>query len=476
MENKNGIRVLFVEPRGAAANVFDKFMNIPMLGPLYLATIIDRAGYEVSIVNENIIRREVGLEELEQTDILCLSCMTATIGRGKKIAREYKKIRHAKGLESWSIVGGIHASMIPEDVVGDFDQVFIGEGETRILDLLSGKIRDKIVYGERLEDLDDVPVPDFRLLKGWEHMKAWPIMTSRGCPYNCTFCSVTEMFGQGYRMKSVEKVIKEIKSYDHNWLFFVDDHFVVKKKRTQELLDAMHREKMHLRWSCQVRTELSKDPPLVDNMRKAGCKTVYIGFESINPKSLEEMHKHQTVKDIKRSVTVFKEYGINIHGMFMFGSDSDTKDIFKTTSKFCRESGLTSVQYMIMTPLPGTELYRQLENQGRLLHKKWEFYDAMHVVFQPMKLSAYELQQGMIECYNDFYSYTHAFNDALNVFAEALVNVGKGVFYKFNKRTLISILVKALGRRIVKSWVENNQRYLGYLYIMDGKKDKNPDY
>jgi len=464
---KNGIRVVFIEPMGPNSNVFDRFMTIPMLGPLYLGTLAEQAGYEVSILNENILRRKVNNEELKEADILCVSCMTSTVERGKLIARNYKNIRESAHRESWCIIGGIHASMIPNDVINDFDQVFVGEAETKFLSLLAGEIRDKIVYGEMVKNLDDTPIPNFQLLRNWESMKSWPIMTSRGCPYDCTFCSVTAMFGQSYRVKSVERVIEELKSYDHSWFFFVDDHFVVKRKRTEKILDALESNKMDLRWSCQVRTELSKDKNLVSRLRDTGCRTFYVGFESINPKSLEEMNKRQTVEDISRSIRVFRKANINVHGMFMFGSDSDEKGIFENTSKFCKESRLSTVQYMIMTPLPGTVLYKQLEREGRLLHKKWEFYDAMHVVFQPKKLSAFELQQGMIDCYSDFYSYTNAFNDALNVFFKTLIVISKKLFKRAHLPSIMPPLTKMVGKQIVKNWILHNRAYMGYLKVMN---------
>ena len=466
-KTKNGINVVFIEPLSTLTNVFDKFMSIPMLGPLYLATIADKAGYNVSILNENILRRKVMKEELENVDILCMSCMTATVDRGKIIAEEYKKLRDSLGRESWTIIGGIHASMIPEDVVDHFDQVFIGEAEEKILDLLSGKDRSKIVKGNRIANLDSTPIPDFKLLKNWQSMRAWPVMTSRGCPYDCTFCSVTAMFGQSYRVKSVERVLEEVNSYDHNWFFFVDDHFIVRKKRTNKILDAFEEQKLKLRWSCQVRTELGRDPDLVKKMRRNGCRSVYVGFESINPKSLEEMNKRQTPEDIRQSIKVFRKSDINIHGMFMFGSDSEDKDIFKSTSDFCRKSGINTVQYMIMTPLPGTVLYKQLEKAGRLLHKKWEYYDAMHVVFQPKNFSTVELQKGMIDCYSDFYSYTNAFNDGLNLLFNALVAMCKRIYSRAYLPSPIPAIMKIAGKHIVKSWVVNNKSYLDYLKIMN---------
>jgi len=282
--------------------------------------------------------------------------MTATITRGKEIAREYKDVRTRAGKKSHSIIGGIHASMMPEDVINDFDQVFVGEAENHIVDLLTGKLTGKVVIGARVDDMDTLPVPDFKLLKGWERMKIFPVMTSRGCPFNCNFCSVTEMFGRGYRVRSVDKVMEEVALHRDHRIFFVDDHFVVNKTRTHEMLDKM--KKMGFsgkKWSAQVRTEVTKDIHLVQRMKEAGCATVYIGFESINPESLKEMQKGQTVEDIRRSIKVFRKNGILVHGMFMFGSDSDTREIFPSTSEFCLRSGLSSVQYLVLTPLPGTE-------------------------------------------------------------------------------------------------------------------------
>ena len=465
------MKVLFVEPRGAFSNVFDKFMTIPLLGPVYLATIAEKAGFEVSIINENIVNRKVAPKELESADILCVSSMTATIIRGKEIAREYRKIRSKAGKKAHSIIGGIHASMIPEDVINDFDQVFVGEAENQIIDLLSGKLKNKVVFGSRIENLDALPIPNYRLLKDWEKMKVIPVMTSRGCPFNCTFCSVTEMFGRGYRVRSVDKVMEELEPFKDKIIFFADDHFVVNKKRTNEMLDKIKNSNFRGKWSAQLRTEVSKDISLVQKMKNSGCSTVYIGFESINPESLKEMRKSQNVEDIRRSIDIFRKNGIFVHGMFMFGSDSDKKDIFKATSDFCLRSGITSVQYLIITPLPGTEFYRKIEGENRLLHKNWEYYDAMHVVFQPKNLSPRELQQGMIDSFSDFYSYTRGINEALNAVWESAVALFRNIHSRAYFPSFIPVLVKFFGRKIVKNWILYNQGYLNYLRRINGNSN-----
>ena len=149
--------------------------------------------------------------------------------------------------------------------------------------------------------------------------------------------------------------------------------------------------------------------------------------------------------------------------MFMLGSDSDEKEIFRSTSDFCRESGMTSVQYLILTPLPGTVFYRKIEKEGRLLHKNWEFYDALHVVFMPKNLTPAELQQGMIDCFSEFYSYTAAFLDALNMFFETPLVLLKKMHKNVHLPPFSNSLLKIVGKKIVKSWIRYNKPYLIYL-------------
>ena len=163
----NKKKVVFIEPRGAHSNIFAKSMTIPLLGPIYLATIAKKAGFNASVLNENILGRNVSRKELASADILCLSCITANVNRGKRIANEYR-IQRPDGRV---IIGGIHASMLPDDVSPFFDQVVVGEAENIIIDLLSGKINDKIVYAQRPENLDELPIPDFKLVKNWEKIK-----------------------------------------------------------------------------------------------------------------------------------------------------------------------------------------------------------------------------------------------------------------------------------------------------------------
>ncbi len=457
-------KILFVEPRGANSNVFDKFMTIPLLGPIYLATIAEQAGYDVTVINENILGRKISSEELTSIDILGLSCITTTVNRGKEIASEYRKIRKANGFESRTIIGGIHASMIPGDVEPHFDQIIVGEAENIILDVLSGKIKDKIVYTPGYKDLDALPFLSFNLLKESEKMNTYSIMTSRGCPYDCNFCSVTKMFGREYRAQSPQRVIDEILGYKNGVIFFSDDNFAANIKRTDQLLDLMIENEFNRRWSAQVRTEVTKKPKFVSKMKKAGCNTVYVGLESINPQSLKAMNKHQSLEDIKRTIKVFHDNGIAIHGMFILGNDTDTKDVFKRTSDFSIKTGLDYVQYSILTPLPGSRTYSQFEKEGRLLHKKWDFYDGMHVVYRPKNMTADELQRCTLRCYKDFYSFPRAVKSAFNTTVNFAATTIKKTYKKAHFPSVRPTLMRLAGRRIIINWIDYNKAYLKYLY------------
>ncbi len=452
------MKVIFIEPRGAHSNIFDKVMCIPLLGPLYLGTIARDAGYDVSIINENILRRDVRIDELE-CDVLCLTCLTTNIKRGREIAEMYK----ATYPNGKTIVGGIHASMMPCDVSNAFDQVVVGEGEDVILDVLGGKITDKIVYTKMPTDLDRFPLPDFTLIKDYKNISVWPSMASRGCPYDCNFCSVTEMFGRGYRAASPERVIEDVIRHKKGHIFFSDDHFAANMPRTERIMGLIKESGIKLNWSAQVRTNVTKDERFVARMKDANCSTVYIGFESINPKSLIDFNKGQTVDDIKRSIRVFHDNGIKVHGMFMLGSDSDTKDSFRMTSDFCNDNEIDFVQFSVLTPLPGTRTYFGLERQGRLLHKNWEYYDGLHAVFKPKNMTAEELQNGMVECFSDFYSYTNAFNNALNALADSAVVSVKKAYTRAHFPSSKPILMKIKGKEILNSWLSHNRPYMDYL-------------
>jgi radical SAM superfamily enzyme YgiQ (UPF0313 family) len=469
-----GERVPIVEPSEAPSNVFSK-EPIPMTGPVYLATILRKEGYDAFVFKEGLVGREMSDEELVKCNVLLLSLMTSTYERGVEYATRYRRLRAEAGLEARVIAGGIHPSMRPEDAAAVFDQVVVGEAETIIADILEGKIQGRIIKGERHDDLDSVvPILNFELVEGWENMHIFPVMTSRGCPHDCTFCSVTKMFGRKYRFHTPERVMQELENLDklfkehereHLWrrirrdrIFLADDNFTANLARTNDILDRIIAAGYNRKLSCQVRAEVAKQPELVAKMRRAGIDIVYVGCESINPETLKSMNKKQSVEDIVRAAEVFHDNGVQMLGMFIFGSDDDTKDVFKMTSDFCHKNKIPFVQYSILTPFLGTSLYNDMERQGRLLHKKWDYYDGMHAVFQPKNMTSVELQEGMMEGYDNFYSFGNFVREAGKYVAQSARALFTGNFPSFRPAKY-----RLAGMYIKRKWLELNQEYLNYL-------------
>ena len=218
--------------------------------------------------------------------------------------------------------------------------------------------------------LDELPFPDLELIHGYENMKTMPIMTSWGCPFHCNFCSVTAMFGRKYRFRSAENIIAELKQRKPRKIFFYDDNLAADKKRLKELCQRMLDEDIVVPWSAQMRTDVVRDPELLDLMHRTGCFRAYLGLESVNQETLDAFDKHQSVDDIVQAIRILHEHGIESHGMFVLGADTDTMQSVRETVKFAMKNHIDTIQLAALTPLPGTPLYDELDAAGRIFEKQ----------------------------------------------------------------------------------------------------------
>ena len=451
-------KVIIIEPRGGPAHVFADYLHLPLMGTLYLGTILKQAGYDVRILNENFLGRDVALSELD-ADYLLLSLLTPTAERGYELARTFRKLNP----HSRTIIGGIHPSFLPDEAASYADHVVTGEGEAVIVDLLKYGSDEKVIVGSRIENLDDVPIPDFSLLVNRDKLQITPTMTSRGCPFDCNFCAVTEMFGRSYRTQSLERTIEELGRIQTRRVFIYDDNFAADPRRTHALLDRMIERSFAFKWSTQVRADVTRDRELIAKMHRAGCRRVYIGFESINPATLVHLKKKQSPEDVQDAIRTFHANNISIHGMFMFGSDEDHESIFRQTASFCRKNRLSSVQFLILTPLPGTAFYKRMEGENRLLHRMWQYYDGMHSVFRPRHVTALELQEGALEAFQDFYSYLGLLNDSINIFFETAQGLATSFISGIRIPSLKNSIIKLQAKVIIRKWKGMNKDYLSYL-------------
>ncbi len=461
--------MLFIEPSAGQLNVFAQF-TLPRLGSFILAGLVNRQpNWKAQVFVEGRQRFELQgwLDQHGRPEVVGISTITATAKRGYALAEACR----ARGIPV--ILGGPHVTFLPQEALAHADLVVRGEGEGAMNALLalwqegyleptdpryaavpnlswkdSAGLIQHNPMAPWLADLDALPVPDFSLANGTADcvmggQKTVMVQTSRGCPFDCSFCSVTGMFGRKFRYRSVPSIIAELRRYDRrdHFVFFCDDNFTANKRRAGELLGAMLSAGFKFQWSTQVRTDLARDPELVRLMKRAGCFTVFMGLESVNPQSLAEMKKNQSLEDIRNAIRVVQAAGIHIHGMFVFGFEADNWETVEATVNFARQMKLTSVQLLILTPLPGSELYQRLNAEGRITSFDWDHYDTHHVVYRPAGFTPLELQRAQI------YGHTR-----LYALRESLRKVATGDWVSAG----LSFYAWKLNRR----WQQANQPYL----------------
>jgi radical SAM superfamily enzyme YgiQ (UPF0313 family) len=416
------MQITFVEPKPPGMHVFSR-VHLPRLGPVLLATILARAGHQTSVVLEESAPIDWG--RLWKADLVGISTITSTAPRAYAIADRLR----SQGVPV--VLGGAHPTFLPDEGLEHADWVVRGEGDAVIVPFVEAVARGSgfesvpglswrkegctvhNLPGPPVKDLDTLPAPDLSLIPhkapglfDFVASHTLPLQTSRGCPYDCSFCSVTSMFGRKYRFRSARPVVDELRSRDFAGahVFFYDDNFTANPARARELLQAMIDAKIRPEWSTQVHTDCARHPGLLQLMRRAGCETVYVGFESINPRTLELYDKTQTVEGMERAIAAIHGAGIRVHGMFVFGSDADDRETIRRTARWAVAREIDSVQFLILTPLPGTRVFDDLERAGRLLTRDWSLYDTHHVVFRPSKMSPYTLQMETLRAQSKFYS------------------------------------------------------------------------
>lgn len=414
-------RIVLIEPKCRLGHVYS-LVKMPRIGLPLLGTQLENEGFDVDLYMGRT--DNLPWDRIVQADLVGISLTTSTSREG------YIMAEYLRSQKVFVVIGGIHPTFLPEESIDYADYVLRGEADFSFLTLIQALVEDKplsnipglsyrddnntVIHNplsEEIINVEELPIPDFSLFRLGKP-DAIPIMTSRGCPYNCTFCSVTKMFGHRYRFRSRDLVLKELSRYNGKEVFFCDDNFTADGPRSKELLRAMLKEKISLKkWYSQVRVEASRDDELLQLMKKTNADTVFIGLESINPKTLKAYNKKQTVEDIKDCIQRFHKHKIKVHGMFVLGSDDDTVETVRQTVDFALESRVDSVQFLILTPLPGTPLFEKLEKEGRILTKDWELYDGHHVVYQPARMSAETLQYEVTKAFQRFYRARNIFQN-----------------------------------------------------------------
>jgi len=384
------------------------FFKLPPQSLIQLASLTP-LDWEVKIIDENndIINFD------EPTDFVGLTAMTALVPRAYEIAEEFRK----RGVPT--IMGGIHASMLPDEAIKYVDSVVIGEADviwSNILDDFRQGNLKKVYRAIYPVSLDFISCREIKRTYPVYFSRYLPfnlnfayIQTSRGCPVNCDFCSVTKFNGKRIRHKSIPYLLREIeqeKKNGFNYILFIDDNIVANKGYAKGLFQELKH--LNVRWLCQTDIRIA-DEDVLDLACESGLSAVFLGLESISSSSLKNsvsnMKEHWRL-GYEKAIRRLHDRGVIIEGSFIFGFDGDSKDNFKTTVNWAIENKIDIAQFSILTPLPGTSLFAKMSQQGRITTKDWSRFNTFKCVFQlPSDWTKDELENELKESYKKFYSF-----------------------------------------------------------------------
>jgi radical SAM superfamily enzyme YgiQ (UPF0313 family) len=410
--------VKLISPRSPVKFVSkrEKAINFSRLSLATVAALFPR-DTKIGIINDSIEE----IDYNEKVDLVGITSITSTAPRAYEIADKFRK----KGIPV--MMGGIHPSALPEEAIKHADSVVIGEAEGQIKrvvnDLKNGKLQ-KFYLCKTRPSLKNLPLPRTDLyIKNKYYKELHMIQTTRGCPFNCDFCCVTDFFGQTYRTRPIPDIIREINTMSRRTvIFFVDDNIAGNPKYAKELFKALI--PLNIRWFGQASLVIAKNRELLRLAAKSGCISFFMGIESVSPSSLKEVGKSMNrVEDYKESIKIIQDHGIGIIGAFIFGFDSDNKSVFEETVSFIEKSQIELPSLAILTPLPGTRLYDRMEKAGRIIERDWAKYTIGEVVFQPKLLTVEELQEGYYWARHQLSSFNSIFKRTFHLRKSSLLYI-----------------------------------------------------
>lgn len=369
----------------------------PSLGLLTLANLTPKE-HQVIIVNENI--DEIDFDE--EVDLVAITVTVDVMKRATEISREFRK-RNIK-----VAAGGIHITANPESAVGVFDIICIGMGERTwpklLKDLENNSIKE-IYYDMENISGSEIVSPAYNLIDSKKYLYTNIVSTSRGCPFKCDFCyNSSKTVEKTYINRPVEDVIEDIKKLNTKHIMFIDDNFIGNPGWTKKLLKEI--KPLNLKWNAAITSNILDNLNLLDEMKESGCQSLFIGFESINENSIKSVNKVQNSVDrYENLVREIHKRGIMINASFVFGLDEDDKSVFEGTLNWIVKNKIETVTSHILTPYPGTKLYEELLNQGRITDFELSKYNTANVVFAPQNMTKEELFEGYLWIYREIYSF-----------------------------------------------------------------------
>lgn len=432
------MKVLFVNPPQTASKY--KFMGViaPPLGIAYMAGVLQENNIDVEILDasaEDMDFKDVEKELLKRKpDLVALTALTPTIGRALETAQVVKETLP----DSIVVMGGYHPTFNFIETLEDenVDIVIRGEGEYIMLNLVQAlenqsSLHDVkgIVFEDKnskeivvnpeaplIQDLDELPFPalnllpmkKYRLLDMDTHMTT--MITTRGCPMQCSFCSSAAMHGKKIRERSVENIVDEIEylktNYDIDTIAFMDDTFTLKKRKVMAICDEILKRNIEIMWGCTSRVD-TLDEKLLKKMKEAGCITIFIGVESADQQQLDNMCKNTTIAKIENAFKIAHKLKIRTIASVALGMPGDTKEIMNKTVKFVHKLKPNYAIYSLATPYPGTRFYKEAFEKNLIKIKDWSKYTLITPILETIDCSLNDMRKIQAKAFMKFYLRPH---------------------------------------------------------------------
>jgi radical SAM superfamily enzyme YgiQ (UPF0313 family) len=408
------MRVALISPKGSflgKSNAFKKFYADTKFFESYrntwsgltpgllIISSLTPSSYKMEIIDENIDT----INFSNNYDLVGISFMTQQATRAYQIADKFRSNNVTV------VLGGIHATVMPEEAKIHADSVIIGEAEylwPEFIDDFENHRIKPFYKSEKEVDLKDSPIPRYELIKDKNYRIIW-IQTTRGCPHDCEFCAASKIYGHKYRKKSIEQVIEEVKLvrkiFGNIQIGFSDDNLFVDKHYSISLLEQLI--PLKIKWVTQTDIFVAEKEEILNLLHKSGCSRLFIGFESLSEKNLKGIDKHNwkfhRLKKYSHYIKKIQSHGIGIIGAFILGLENDDISVFNKTENFILENFLADIQISILTPLPGTRLRRKLEKEKRILPTEWDNYTFWDVNFIHKILTKEQLENGVLKIYQN---------------------------------------------------------------------------
>ena len=378
------MKILLITPLKDPVSKTPKSLMMPQLA-LHILEGLTPSEHQVKTVEEEI--SDINLDE--ECDLVGISCMTSNAPRAYYLAREFKK--RGKTV----VLGGVHPTILPDEALCYADSVVVGEAEgvweQLLEDFQTGKLKKK--YHVPSPPLGRYISMKQRKLVKKRLFNVLPVMTTRGCPYHCEFCCVADIYGKKIRHVPVDNVVRDIKESGGKIFIFLDDNIIGHSQYAKKLFKAI--KPLKISWIGQASISFVRDTELMTLAAESGCGALFMGVETVSEYQLKRMRKSfNEIRKVEEAIKKVKDLGIHFHASMVFGFDDDTKAVFPETLEFLMRNKISTTSFNVLTPYPGTKVYEQFKEEGRLLTTDWKYYDHTTVVFKPTHMTPYELQEG----------------------------------------------------------------------------------